>query len=328
MSTHRALRAAGTTTRAAARLTGISRATAGRKPRMPLRATRTVPANRLSPAERARVVRVLDSPRFVDQPPLQVYARLLDESTYLCSVSSMYRILGEHRQVRERRRLARHPARTRPELVATGPGQVYSWDITKLAGPVKGTYYDAYVMIDIYSRYIVGVAVHAHESGPLAVEMMKETFGIHGIPNIVHADRGTSMTSKTVAALLSDLEVTRSHSRPKVSNDNPYSEAWFKTLKYAPTFPERFGCLADARGFLDHFVQWYNHEHRHTGIGLHSPADVHYGLAAAKATDRAATLAIARGANPERFTSSTPPKILHLPDSAWINPPLPAEPAA
>ena len=136
------------------------------------------------------------------------------------------------------------------------------------------------------------------------------------------------MTSKTVAALLSDLEVTRSHSRPKVSNDNPYSEAWFKTLKYAPTFPERFGCLADARGFLDVFVQWYNHEHRHTGVGLHSPADVHYGLAAAKATDRFATLTIARATNPARLSSSTPPKILHLPDSAWINPPPPAEPAA
>ena len=188
MSTYRDLRAAGTTTRDAARLTGISRATAGRKPARPLRATRVVPANRLSPAERARVVKVLDSPRFVDQPPLQVYAQLLDEDTYLCSVSSMYRILGEHHQVRERRRLARHPARVRPELVATGPGQVFSWDITKLAGPVKGKYFDAYVMIDIYSRYIVGAVVHAHESGPLAVEMMKEIFGIHGIPKVVHAD--------------------------------------------------------------------------------------------------------------------------------------------
>jgi hypothetical protein len=185
---------------------------------------------------------------------------------------------------------------------------VYSWDITKLAGPVKGKYFDAYVMIDIYSRYIVGAVVHAHESGPLAVEMMKEIFRVHGIPQVVHADRGTSMTSKTVAALLSDLEVTRSHSRPKVSNDNPYSEAWFKTQKYAPTFPERFGCLADARGLLGDFVQWYNHEHRHTGIGLHTAADVHYGLAAAKSTDRAATLTIARAANPESFTSSTHPK--------------------
>src|SRR5450759_3418320 len=234
--------------RTEAALTGLSRATAGRKPATPVRATRVVPANRLSSVERAEVVKVLDSPRFVDQPPLQDYAQLLDEDTYLCSVSSMYRILGEHCQVRERRRLARHPARVRPELVATGPGQVFSWDITKLAGPVKGKYFDAYVMIDIFSRYIVGAVVHAHESGPLAVEMMKEIFGVHGVPQVVHADRGTSMTSKTVAALLSDLEVTRSHSRPKVSNDNPYSEAWFKTLKYAPTFPERFGALADAQG--------------------------------------------------------------------------------
>ena len=221
MGIYRELRAAGITTRAAAGLTGLSRATVTRKPRPPLRVVPAVPVNRLSAAERANVVATLDSPRFVDQPPLQVYAQLLDEATYLCSVSSMYRILGEHRQVRERRRLARHPARVRPELVATGPGQVFSWDITKLAGPVKGTYFDAYVMIDIYSRYIVGAVVHAHESGPLAVEMMKETFGIHGIPKVVHADRGTSMTSKTVAVLLSDLEVTRSHSRPKVSNDNP-----------------------------------------------------------------------------------------------------------
>jgi transposase InsO family protein len=329
MGTHRDLRGAGITTRAAARLTGVSRATAGRKPRTPMPVAQALaPANMLSPAERARVLAVLDSPRFVDQPPLQVYAALLDEGRYLCSVSTMYRILAEHRQVKARRRLARHPARVRPELVATGPTQVYCWDITKLAGPVKGAYYDAYVMIDIYSRYIVGVAVHAHESGPLAVQMMKETFGIHGIPAIVHADRGTSMTSKTVATLLSDLEVTRSHSRPKVSNDNPFSEAWFKTLKYSPVFPERFGCLADARGFMNDFVGWYNHEHRHTGIGLNTPADLHYGLAADKATHRAATLALARADNPERFTNSIPPKILHVPDAAWINRPLPAQPAA
>jgi putative transposase len=330
MGAHRELRDAGVTTRAAARLTGISRATAGRKPREPVAPDTlpATPANRLSADERARVLAVLDSARFVDQPPLQVYAALLDENRYLCSVSTMYRILGEHRQVADRRRLARHPARVRPELVATGPGQVYSWDITKLAGPVKGAYYDAYVMIDIYSRYIVGVAVHAHESGPLPVQMIKETFGIHGIPTIVHADRGTSMTSKTVATLLSDLEVTRSHSRPKVSNDNPYSEASFKTLKYSPTFPERFGCLADARGFLNEFVSWYNHEHHHTGIGLNTPADLHYGLAAGKATHRAATLALARAHNPERFTSTTPPKILAVPDTAWINPPLAIDPAA
>jgi putative transposase len=170
------------------------------------------------------VLTVLNSPRFVDLAPLQVYAQLLDEGTYLCSVSTMYRVLGEACEVKERRRLARHPARVCPELVATAPCQVYSWDITKLAGPVKGLYYDAYVMIDIYSRYIVGAHVHAHESGPLAVQMMTETFAIHGTPQVVHADSGTSMTSKTVAALLADLEVTRSHSRPRVSNDNPFSD--------------------------------------------------------------------------------------------------------
>ena len=156
---------------------------------------------------------------------------------------------------------------------------MYTWDITKLAGPAKGIYYDAYVMIDIYSRYIVGARVHPHESGQLAADMMAQVFGLHGTPQVVHADRGTSMTSKTVAQFLADLEVTRSYSRPRVSNDNPYSEAWFKTLKYAPTFPDRFGSLADAQQFMNDFVDGYNHHHRHTGIGLHTPADVHYGLA-------------------------------------------------
>ncbi|NGN85606.1 DDE-type integrase/transposase/recombinase, partial [Arthrobacter silviterrae] len=193
--------------------------------------------------------------------------------------------------------------------------------ITKLAGPIKGKYYDCYVMIDIYSRYIVGAYVHATETGELAVEMMKEIFGIHGVPQIVHADRGTSMTSKTVAALLSDLEVTRSHSRPRVSNDNPYSEAWFKSLKFAPVFPERFGSLPDARTFMASFVEGYNHTHCHTGIGLNTPADVHYGLAADKALERAKTLAAARAKTPERFTTNNDPKILAIPNTAWINKP-------
>jgi transposase InsO family protein len=221
----------------------------------------------------------------------------------------------------DRRRLARHPAKACPELVATGPRQVYSWDITKLAGPVKGTYFDAYVMIDIFSRYVVGVHVHTHESGVLAKELMEQIFAVHGVPQVVHADRGTSMTSKTVAALLADLEVTRSHSRPRVSNDNPYSESLFKTLKYGPEFPERFGSLNEAREFMDTFTHWYNHEHRHTGIGLHTPADVHFGLAAGKAADRRAVLAAARAQHPHRFTTTTPPKILDLPDTVWINRP-------
>jgi len=261
MSTYAELTDAGVTTRAAAVLTGVARATATRTltrragtdpaPRL------VVPANRLTDRERTRVLGVLDSTEFVDQPPLQVYATLLERGEYLCSVSTMYRILAEAGQVAERRRLARHPARTVPELVATGPGQVYSWDITKLPGPTKGVYYDAYVMIDIYSRYIVGAHVHTHETGVLAEELMTEIFGVHGIPAVVHADRGTSMTSKTVAALLADLGVTRSHSRPSVSNDNPYSESLFKTMKYTPEFPDRFGSIADARIFMRVFADAY-----------------------------------------------------------------------
>ena len=234
----------------------------------------------------------------------------------------MYRLLRARGEVRERRAQATHPARVKPELIAETPNQVWSWDITKLHGPAKWTYYYLYCVIDIYSRYLVGVHVHARESGPLAEEMMREVFAIHGIPEVVHADRGTSMTSKSVATLLADLEVTRSHSRPKVSNDNPYSEAWFKTLKYAPVFPDRFGSLSDARAFMDEFRDHYNHEHHHSGLGLHTPAEVHYGLAAAKAADRAHVLNTARAAHPERFsTPDAVPKILALPDAAWINNP-------
>jgi putative transposase len=323
MGAYTELVSAKTTTRDAAALTGVSRATAARRaaaPATPL-PRQYVPANRLSAAERAQVLAVLGSDEFVDCAPMQVYATLLDRGIYLCSVATMYRVLRQDNQVHERRRQARHPARTVPELVATAPGQVYTWDITKLAGPARGVYYDAYVMIDIYSRYIVGVHVHAHESGMLAEEMMREVFGIHGIPQVVHADRGTSMTSKSVAALLADLEVTRSHSRPRVSNDNPYSEAWFKTLKYAPAFPDRFGSLADARAFMDGFVAWYNHEHHHQGLGLHTPANVHYGLATTIAKDRDNALAAARAAHPERFATDHTPKILALPQTAWINKP-------
>ena len=333
MSAYRQLTAAGVTTRSAADLAGVSRATATRS----VAAARTqlsdptprvvVPANKLSLAERTRVLEVLNSDEFVDQPPLQVFATLLARGVYLCSVATMYRLLGEAAQVKERRRLARHPTRKVPELVATGPGQVYSWNITKLAGPAKGIYYDAYVMIDIYSRYIVGAHVHARENGVLAEELMKEIFGTHGIPVVVHADRGTSMTSKSVATLLADLGVVRSHSRPSVSNDNPYSESLFKTMKYTPAFPERFGSLAEARVFMARFVQAYNHEHHHTGIGLHTPADVHYGHVHTVAATRSEALATARAAHPERFTTHDDPKILALPNDAWINQPA-AEEAA
>ena len=328
MDAYRALTTAGTSTRAAAGLTGISRACMDRDRRRPTPAPGQArpPANALTPAEKVAVLAALDSPAFVDAAPAQIYAALLDQGVYVGSISTMYRILREHAQVKDRRRQARHPARTRPELVADAPGQVYCWDITKLAGPVKGCYYDAYVMIDIFSRYIVGSRVHAREDGVLAEEMMLEVFGVHGIPHVVHADRGTSMTSKTVAALLIDLNVTRSHSRPRVSNDNPYSEAWFKTLKYAPVFPERFGSLQDARAFMDEFTQYYNHEHHHSGIGLHTAADVHYGLTHAIDQRRHTALTTARTTHPARFSSTATPKILDLPDSAWINPPI-REPA-
>jgi putative transposase len=326
--TYGSLIAGGVTTRRAAVLTGLVRSTATRRCNAATAPTPVVsappapdPVNKLTARERRRVLEVLTSDRFVDLAPLQIYAQLLDEGLYLCSVSTMYRVLGEHTLVAERRRLARHPVKVCPELVATAPRHVYSWDITKLAGPVKGTYFDAYVMIDIYSRYLVGVHVHAHESGVLARELMEQIFTVHGAPRVVHADRGTSMTSKTVATLLADLGVTRSHSRPRVSNDNPYSESLFKTLKYGPEFPERFGSLSDARQFMDTFTNWYNHEHRHTGIGLHTPADVHFGLATDKAAERRCVLADARARHPQRFGTTSAPKILDLPDTTWINRP-------
>jgi len=196
-----------------------------------------VPANKLNGLERARILDVVNSPDFVDLPPIQIYARLLDQGVYLASISTIYRVLTENKQVKERRRLARHPSRAIPELVATGPGQVYSWDITKLAGPVKGTYFDCYVMIDIYSRYIVGAHVHASESGELAVEMMKEIFGIHGTPHVVHADRGTSMTSKTVAAMLSDLEVTKLALPPPSEQRQPVLRGMVQDLEVRPGIP-------------------------------------------------------------------------------------------
>ncbi|MBP2413754.1 transposase InsO family protein [Arthrobacter stackebrandtii] len=231
-----------------------------RKPAEPRDHAPVVPPNKLSPAERTELLAAVNSPEFVDLAPQQVYTKLLDVGVYLGSVSTMYRVLEENQQVKERRRLAKHPPRAVPELVANAPGEVITWDITKLAGPVKGKYFDCYMAVDIHSRFIVGAHVHATETGDLAVEMMKEMFGIHGIPHVLHADRGTSMTSKTVATLLADLEVTQSHSRPRVSNDNPYSESLFKTMKFGPTFPERFASLPDAGAFISEFVDWYNCE--------------------------------------------------------------------
>ncbi len=212
---------------------------------------RPAPPNALTETEEAHVLKVLTSDRFADKSVAQTWATLLDEGIYLCSISTMHRLLRKHGAAGERRRQATHPPRKKPELLATGPGQIWSWDITKIRGPGRGVWFQLYVVLDIFSRYVVAWTVQNTEDSGIAKTMLEEAMGTHGIPEAVHADRGTSMTSKTVAQLLADLEVTRSHSRPKVSNDNPYSEAWFKTLKYAPTFPDRFGSLADAQQFMD-----------------------------------------------------------------------------
>jgi len=287
------------------------------------RAPRPTPVNALTVPERERVLALLRDPSFVDKSPAQVWARLLDDGIYLCSQSTMYRILRAAGESRERRRQATHPAKVKPELVAHAPGQIYSWDITKLRGPHRGTWYDLYVMLDIFSRYVVGWRVEETETAELATEFIDDVIRTYGKPRAVHADRGTSMTSKSVAALLVDLDVARSHSRPHVSNDNPYSEAAFKTLKYCPAFPEHFDDIDHARAFGKEFFDYYNHEHYHSGLGLHTPASVHYGTAEKIRADRAGVLVAAYARNPERFgRHPEPPK---LPTIAWINPP--SEPA-
>lgn len=278
----------------------------------------------LSSAEQEQVRAALHSDRFVDAAPPTVYATLLDEGQYLCSVSTMYRLLRADGEVHERRRQATHPATVKPELVATGPRQTFSWDITKLHGPAKWTYFYLYVVLDIYSRYVVGWLLADRESATLAEQLLAETIHKEGIAPgqlTIHADRGTSMASKPVALLLADLGVTKSHSRPHVSNDNPYSEAQFKTLKYRPDFPERFASIEQARAFCRTFFTWYNDAHRHSGIGFHTPADVHHGRAEQIHQQRAAVLQTAYAAHPERFVRQvpTPPA---LPRPAWINPPV------
>jgi putative transposase len=272
---------------------------------------------------------VLHQERFWDTAPASVYATLLDEGRYLCSTSTMYRLLRSQGETGDRRRHATHPARVKPELLATAPNQVWSWDITKLAGPAKWTWYHLYVILDIFSRYAVGWMVAAREAAVLAERLLADTIASQQVEAdqlTVHADRGTSMTSKPVALLLADLGVTKSHSRPKVSNDNPYSESQFKTLKHHPTFPDRFGSLEDARAFLKEFFGWYNHEHRHAGIGLLTPADVHYGRATQITLARAAVLDAAFAAHPERFVGKRP-QPPRLPEMVWINKPIdPLEP--
>ena len=303
---------------------GLPRATyyRGQQPR-PEPKPRPTPARALPPEERAQVLATLHEPRFVDLAPAEVYAALLDEDRYLCSERTFYRVLDENAEVRERRNQLRHPHYTAPELLATRPNELWSWDITKLLGPTKWTYYYLYVVLDVFSRYAVGWMLAERESARLAEKLIAESCERQGITPgqlTVHADRGAAMTSKPVALLLADLGVTKSHSRPHVSNDNPYSEAQFKTLKYRPDFPDRFGSLEHGRSYCGDFFPWYNTEHHHVGLGLFTPHDVHFGLAAAKREKRARVLAEAFAKNPERFPNGRPsPR--PLPTAAWINPP-------
>jgi len=289
-----------------------------RSPRNPAR-----PSFRaLSQPERDALIHELDSVRFLDRAPAQVYATLLDEGVYIGSVSTMYRLLRQAGQVHERRQRA-HRAYARPELLATAPNQLWSWDITKLRGPAKWTYYYLYVILDVFSRYVVGWMVAHQENAALAEQLIEQACRTQGIvPGqlTIHADRGSAMTSKSVALLLSDLGVEKTHSRPHVSNDNPYSEAQFKTLKYAPGFPDRFGAIEDARTFSGGFFDWYNHHHRHSGIAMLTPADVHYGRAGIVLAARSQVLMAAYHQHPERFVRK-PPSPASLPKAVWINPP-------
>jgi putative transposase len=325
-------------TRAACRAAGVAQATWHRRHRVSPPPARREPVphrdraqpRALAAAERQAILDALHSPRFADLAPDEAWATLLDEGTYLGSVSTYYRVLREAGETRERRRQAVHPAKVKPELVATGPHQVYSWDITKLHGPAKWTYFHLYVILDIYSRYAVGWMLASAESAVLAEKLIAETCAKQGIAPgqlSLHADRGTSMTSKPVALLLADLGVTQSHSRPRVSNDNPYSEAAFKTLKYRPAFPARFPTIEAARAHCQDFFTWYNNEHRHGGLGLHTAADVHHGHAATVQASRAKILDAAYQAHPERFVTR-PPSPPDPPGTSWINPPQDKEVAA
>jgi putative transposase len=277
----------------------------------------------LSEQEQKEILEILHSDRFVDVSPTEVWAVLLDEGRYLGSTSTFYRLLRCASGTRERRKQATHPAKVKPELVATGPNQVWSWDITKLRGPTKGSWFYLYVIMDIYSRYVVGWMVASRESGPLAEVLIRQTLAKQGIRRdqlTIHADRGSSMTSKPVTCLLADLGITQSHSRPHVSDDNPFSESQFKTLKYRPDFPTRFASIEAARLHCVAFFRWYNEDHRHTGIALHTAADVHYGLADIVRDKRAGVLDAAYAAHPERFVRK-PPAPPKLPADAWINRP-------
>lgn len=277
----------------------------------------------LSVDEKETVRSVLNSERFYDSSPRQVYATLLDEGVYHCHWRTMYRILDEYDEVRERRNQLNHPVYQKPELLATAPNQVWSWDITSLKGPVKGSSFYLYVVLDIYSRYIVGWLIAQRESEELARDLIGESCHRHEISEeqlTLHADRGAPMIAKNMTQLLEDLGVKKSHSRPRVSNDNPFSESQFRTMKYRPDYPARFGSIQDARTWARSFFHWYNHQHRHTGIALMAPATVHQGLAEQVTQQRQQVLETAYQRHPERFVKGapTPPQ---LPDAVWINPP-------
>jgi putative transposase len=291
---------------------------------LPAAPSRPAPPRALSQAEKERMRDLLNSERFQDYAPREVYAELLDkDQQYVCSWRTMYRILAEYDEVRERRNQLRHPAYKKPELMATGPNQVYSWDITKLRGPSKGSYYYLYVIIDIFSRYVVGWMIAEVESADLAEQLIAETCAKQGVQReqlTIHADNGSPMIAKSVAVLLADLGVVKSHSRPHVSDDNPFSEAQFKTLKYRPDYPERFGSLTDARGWARRFFAWYNDDHHHSGLGLLTPADVHHGRAETVSQKRQAVMQQAYETHPDRFVKG-PPVPAKLQEAVWINPP-------
>jgi putative transposase len=290
-------------------------------------APRPSPPRTLSEAERQTALDVLTSPRFVDMSPNAVYATLLDEGVYHCSTSTYYRILNDNEQVRERRNQLTHPEYHKPELLAERPNEVWSWDITKLRGPKKWNHFQLYLVLDIFSRCVVGWAVYERESAVLAERLIKETCRKHGIQRdqlTIHADRGSSMRSKTVSQLYIDLGVAKSHSRPYTSSDNPYSESQFKTMKFRPVYPKKFSCVQDARDFVRTFVHWYNHEHRHSGIGLMPPAAVHSGEAHELRRKRNDVLEGAYSTTPERFVNGIP-KAPALPVAVWINKPKETE---
>ena len=289
------------------------------QPRKP----RPTPARALSAEQRACVLEVLNSERFVDKAPAEVHATLMDEGKYPCAVRTMYRILAAEGEVRERRNQLRHPNYKKPELLATGPNQIWSWDITKLRAVEKWTYYYLYVLLDIYSRYVVGWMLAHRESGDLAAELVKQTCEKQGVEPeqlSIHADRGSAMKSKTLSQMFADLGVEASHSRPHVSNDNPFSEAQFKTFKYQPDYPQRFGSYEDATAYSRNFFPWYNLHHRHSGIAMLTPDAVHHGRGHDVLAARQDVLNAAYATHPERFVNG-PPTAPKLPAAVWINPP-------